>query len=342
MEHFVVRLAAAQRARGHDARIAAIKSGPLVAKAEALGIPTTVIDRGKKADRIVRAAGYFLLTRPDIIHAHNPTSLHYAILARAASLGRIVFTDHNGMVRVPRAIEWRVPHAIVGVSKATADTCGARRAGREVLVIHNGIDVAAPKRSRDEVRRELGIGDGVTGIHVARLVDLKAQDVLIRAIGLLRDRGVLITMLLVGDGPERQKLEALCKELNLGPDRVRFLGFRDDVNDLYAASDFFSIQSRTEGLPLSVLEAMAQKLPVVSTKVGGIAEVCLPGAHGLFVDVDDAAALSSAIETLTRDPARREAMGRDAEAHVRSGLTFEGMTSRYDDLYERVLRGRIG
>lgn len=336
MEHLVVRLAREQRARGIDARIVAIKPGQLVARAEALAIPTHVLQRGGKADRILRTAAYFARARPDVVHTHSSTSLHYAILARAVGGGRIVLTDHNDYPWVPRLFEWWAPHAIVGVSEATAEASDARRAGRSVLVIRNGVEIASPARSREEVRRALGLGPGVVAIHVARLMPVKAQDVLLRAAALLRDRGVAVTVLVCGDGDERPRLEALARALGLGPDRLRFLGFRDDITDLDAAGDLFVMQSLTEGVPLAVLEAMAQGLPVVSTRVGGVAEVCLPGEHGLYVPAGDAEALAAAMERLATDAALRDRMGRAARAHVAGELSFDAMTRRYDALYARI------
>src|SRR6185312_14668731 len=237
MEHFVVRLADAQRRMGHDATIVAIKPGPLEEEARARGVPVAVLDGGGKEARIVRAVSHLATLRPEIIHAHNTTSLHYAVLGRLVGGGRIVITDHAQVNRVPRSFEWYLTDAAVAVSRDTAGHSLANEVLGEVRVLHNGVDVQAPRRTRAEVRAELGLGDGTVAIHVARFVPLKAQDVIVRAVADLAARGVGLTVIFVGDGPEHAAVERLAAELGLGPDRVRFLGFRTDVPDLLGAAD---------------------------------------------------------------------------------------------------------
>jgi glycosyltransferase involved in cell wall biosynthesis len=166
---------------------------------------------------------------------------------------------------------------------------------------------------------------------------VKAHDCLLKSLALVKQRGLDTTMLIAGDGPERDALERLAAELGLGPDRLRFLGFRSDVGDLLNAADFFVLPSRTEGLPLSLLEAMAFRLPVVVTPVGGIPEVITDGRHGALVPVDDPERLSQAIAELVSDPARRASLGAAAYDHARSHFSFEAMLQEYEDLYRQVL-----
>lgn len=337
MEHFVVRLAQAQRRMGHDARIVAIKTGPLLAQAEALGIPAQVLHRSGKRDRILRGALTMARARPDVIHAHNTTSLHYAVLGKLVSGARIVFTDHAQIIRVPRAFEWYLTDAAVAVSEDTARKSIAHSVIPEVLVFHNGIDTEPPGRARAEVRAELALGAGTVAVHVARFVPLKAQDTIVRAVALLKARGARLTVLFVGDGEELARVERLAGELGLGRGDVRFLGFRADVGDLLSAADIFLLPSRTEGFPLSLLEAMAHHLPVVVTPVGGIPELCAEGEHALFVPVDDPEALSITIERLASDVALQRKLGEAGYARISSEFSFDGMTRRYEELYRRVL-----
>jgi glycosyltransferase involved in cell wall biosynthesis len=337
MEHFVVRLATAQRARGHDARIVAIKTGPLVDQAEALGIPVDVLQRSGKADRILRGAVSLGGARADIIHAHNTTSLHYAVLGKLLSGARIVFTDHAQISRVPRAFEWYLTDAAVAVSAHNARTSLANGVLREVLVVHNGVQVEPPRRGRAEVRAELGLGDEPVAIHVARFVPLKAQDVIVRALSRLQARGARLTVVFVGDGPEQPGVARLAAELGLGEGRARFLGFRTDVADLLGAADIFLLPSRTEGFPLSVLEAMAHRLPVVTTPVGGVPELCTEGENALLVPVDDDEALAAAMERLAGDAPLRQALGAAGYARISADFSFDGMARRYEDIYREVL-----
>jgi L-malate glycosyltransferase len=336
MEHFVLRLAAAQRRRGHDASILAFQAGPLREHAERLSVPAQVLSGNNTAIRVLEGGARVARLRPDIVHAHNPTSLHYAVVGKLVSGARLVFTDHRGILRVPTTVEWLLTDAVIAVSRDTARICPAAKV-TDVRVIYNGVDAALPKRSRDEVRAELKLGAEVVAIQVANLLPVKAHDVLVRALARLRDEGSQLTMLIVGDGPERPSIEALARDLDLGPDRVRLLGFRSDVPDLLGASDFFALPSRMEGLPLSALEAMAQRLPVVTTKVGGIPEVVFDGEHGFLVPPDDPAALAAAMSKLANDRALRLALGEAAHARARDEFSFEQMTQKYDDLYAHVL-----
>jgi glycosyltransferase involved in cell wall biosynthesis len=277
--------------------------------------------------------------RPHIIHAHNPTSLHYGVVGKLASGARLVITDHRGILRVPSTIEWLLTDAVIAVSRDTARICPASGI-TDVRVIYNGVDPTPPTRSRAETRAELGLGEEVVAIQVANLLPVKAHDVLLPALARLRDEGTQLTMLLVGDGPERPRIEQLARDLSLGPDRLRLLGFRSDVPNLLVASDFFVLPSRMEGLPLSALEAMAQRLPVVTTRVGGIPEVVFDGEHGFLVPPEDAPALSLAVGRLAREPELRRSLGEAAYARARDVFSFEHMTHKYDELYDHVLGRR--
>lgn len=340
MEHFVLRLAEAQRRRGHDATVVAITGGPLLDIARQKGVPTTVLRGATKGRRVLHAAAHFGLARPRIVHCHNPTSLHYATVAKLASLARLVFTDHaqtKGIVRVGTPLEWSLVDAYASVSAETARHAGDIGYHGTPEVVHNGIEPTPARRPRDEVRAELGLGDRLAGVNVASFYPVKAQDVLVRAAGLLRERGVPVTMLCLGDGSERKTVEKLAGELGLGPDHVRFLGFRNDVADVLAASDLFVLPSRAEGLPLSVLEAMSHRLPVVCTPVGGNPELCTDGEHGALVPVDDPAALAAAIEKLAADAGLRRRLGDAGRARVAGEFSFDRTADRYEDIYRRVL-----
>jgi glycosyltransferase involved in cell wall biosynthesis len=144
-------------------------------------------------------------------------------------------------------------------------------------------------------------------------------------------------MLAVGDGPERPRIEKLAQEAGLGPDRLRFLGFRTDIADLLGAADFFVLPSRAEGLPISMLEAMSHGLPVVATAAGGSVEACTDGGQGYLVPIDDHAALADAMARLAADPALRRRLGEAGLARVRDEFSFDRTAERYEALYGRML-----
>lgn len=360
MEHFVLRLAEAQRRHGHDASILALRGGPLEDLARQRALPVTVL-RGRLPARAALAALAFGRARPHIIHAHNPTSLHYATVGKLLTRARLVFTDHaqtRGIIRVPSRFEWRETDAVVGCSQDTADKSGAVGVASNISVIHNGIDITPARRTREEVRAELGLGAGAppeaassgaasseaasppsasggvfVGIMPAAFHPVKGHDVLLRALARLRDRGVAVAVLVVGDGDERDRIHGLARELGIDGKEARFLGFRKDVPDLLVGADFFVLPSRDEGLPLAVLEAMARRLPVVVTPVGGVPEVVRDEEHGLLVPVDDHDALAGAIERLARDRALGRRLGEAGHARVRDDFSFEKMTRKYEQLY---------
>jgi L-malate glycosyltransferase len=341
LEHFVLRLAEAQRRRGHDASVLSIKGGPLLEVARDKGVPVTVLAGPTRERRVLQAAAFFARRRPSIVHAHNPTALQYGAIGKLAGGGRLVVTDHaqtKGIVRVGTAFEWRLADAVAAVSGDTARHAGDIGYGGVPEVVYNGIDFTPSKRPRAELRAELGLDDRrVVGVNAASFYAVKAQDVLVRAAAALAGRGVALTLLLLGDGEERAKVEALASSLGLGPDQVRFLGFRNDVADLLAAADFFVLPSRAEGFPMSVLEAMSHRLPVVATPVGGNPELVTDGVHGYLVPVDDPAALAAAMEKVAADEALRRRLGDAGRARVMGEFSFDRTTDAYEAIYRRVL-----
>lgn len=337
MEHFVLRLAAAQKEHGHEVSVFALQGGPLADETERLGLPTNILPGQNKAARALNAALLLRRLRPDIAHAHNQTSLHYAVLAKRLAAAQVVMTNHGqgqGSPRTPSVKEWRHTDAIVAVSQAVAERMETPSVQDKIRVILNGITPTPPVRSREAVRSELRLSDKTVGIIVARIDGLKGHECLIRALAQLpKDAAGTLTMLIAGDGGQRENMAHLAGSLGLSDQQIRFLGFRSDVSDLLAAADFFVLPSLTEGLPLSVLEAMSQRLPIIATPVGGIPELVDDGTHGLLVPVNDSVALASAITTLSCDRCLRNRYGEAGHQRVISEFSFEAMTDQYEALY---------
>jgi glycosyltransferase involved in cell wall biosynthesis len=339
MEQFVLRIAAEQQRRGHQVAVMGLNGGPLLAQAQALGLEAIVLE-GHKVGRVVRAVGSMARRRPEIAHAHNPSSLPYALLAKASVRARVVMTRHGQQQkRLIGNWQWRCADAVVAVSQSVAALMQAEHPAiaHKISVIANGVHLAGGHRSRAEVRADLGLRDERVGIMVARLDRFKGHNSLLQALSILREQKLPATMLLVGDGPERTSIEGLAHQLDLGPDRLRLLGYRSDISDLLSAADFFVLPSLAEGLPLSMLEAMAQALPVVVTPVGGIPEVITDGLNGLLVPVNQSETLAQVLAELLRDPARGRSLGSAALHHVRDHYSFERMAQRYEALYRGLL-----
>jgi len=341
MEQFVVRLATVQRRRGHKLAVLALRGGPLEEAARQAGISVWTLSNPNRMIRFLSGVGRIARARPDIIHVHNPTSLHYACGAKVLCGAKLVLTDHGqcaGVERMPGKWEAGRVDMLVSVS----GDVGARHktmfgaSGRHTVIL-NGFEFSPPQKDREEVRRELDLPPGPTGIVVARVEPVKDHETLLRAFSLLRQQGCAANLLVVGDGADRNRLEALMPELGLGPDRIRFLGFRTDVPDLLGAADFFVLSSLQEGLPLAVLEAMGQQLPVVATSVGGVPELVSHREHGMLCPTRRPDALAEAMKELIQDPPLRRRLGEAGAQRVRADFSFERMAGRYEDLYRSLL-----
>jgi glycosyltransferase involved in cell wall biosynthesis len=181
----------------------------------------------------------------------------------------------------------------------------------DVRVLRNPIDLDRfhpDAAARESVRRELGLEpDEVAVLCVARLFRVKGVDQLLDAWHVVEGRASRGRLLVAGDGPERAALEGQVERLGLR--RVRFLGHRQDVEDVLRASDFLVVSSRSETGPLSAVEAMATALPVVAFRVGGVAEHVQDGEHGLLVPAGDVAALAERILRLVEDEPLRLRLG---------------------------------
>ncbi|MBI2732614.1 MAG: glycosyltransferase family 4 protein [Aquabacterium sp.] len=342
MEQFVLRLAESQIKAGHSASIVSLNDGPLLEIAAQKQLPVTVINHGPMLARIAHCALHFAVQAPDIVHCHNPTSLRYATIGKLVSGGRLLFTDHaqtKGIVRKGSPFEWRRVNAYVAVSGETATHAGDIGYHGATEVVHNGVEFAPAQRPREAVRTALGLPvNRIVVVNVASFYPVKAQDVLIKAAAKLKADGQPVTTVFLGDGAERTKTEQLAESLGLGPDDVRFLGFRNDVPDILAASDIFVLPSRAEGLPMSILEAMSHRLPVVCTPVGGNPELVLDGEHGKLTPVDDASALANAIGQLASDPVLRQRQGEAGYKRVTHDFSFDLTSQRYEAIYRRILK----
>jgi glycosyltransferase involved in cell wall biosynthesis len=203
-------------------------------------------------------------------------------------------------------------------------------------VINNGVDIPLypDERSLLSLKESLGIvqGDFVVG-SVGRLLDShKRVSDLIRAVALLKERNVLVKLLIVGDGPDREALRQLCLELGVR-DTVIFAGYQGDTAPYFACMDLFALASQMEAFGLVLVEAMLFKLPVVATAVGGIKQVVVNGKTGLLVDKNSPNQLSDAIADLYGDGARRKAFGEAGYQRAMDEYTISLYVSRIDRLY---------
>ncbi len=188
--------------------------------------------------------------------------------------------------------------------------------------------------------RGLGLTDKGTVFGViARLTEQKGHRFLLEAASAALRRRPDLQFVFAGDGPLRESLEAQARSLGIG-DRVRFLGFRDDVPALLAAFDVFVLPSLYEGLPNAVLEAMACGRPVVATAVDGTPEVVEDGVTGLLVPPRDPARLSEALLKLAGNARLRKRMGREARRRAVGGHGVDRQVDAFHALYQELLLSR--
>jgi glycosyltransferase involved in cell wall biosynthesis len=206
----------------------------------------------------------------------------------------------------------------------------------EVSVIHNGIDVG-PLPDRDAracARRTLAVPDQTFVIGtVARLDPVKDVVTLIHATAALA-RHLSVALIVIGDGDERARLEELAAQCDARP-HVRFLGHRDDARALLAGCDVYVNSSISEGISLTILEAMAAGLPIIATRVGGTPEI-IDETCGRLVPARDREALTAALGELAADRSLRETLARTARQRVEKRFTIERMVREYRDAYYRA------
>jgi glycosyltransferase involved in cell wall biosynthesis len=210
------------------------------------------------------------------------------------------------------------------------------------MAIPNGI--AEVVRNREvgltEVRREMGARHGdLVILSMARLAPDKGLEYLIEAATVLPATGRPIRIVIAGDGPERDRLEQLAGRLGV-TDRVVFLGFRQDVGALLAATDLVVLPSLREGLSIALLEAMAAGKPIIATSIGSQREVASRADMARLVRPADALALSQAIVSLAGDEALMASLGANARALYQSRYTENRMLQSYKRLYFDLLTAK--
>ncbi|MBI3864311.1 MAG: GT4 family glycosyltransferase PelF [Planctomycetia bacterium] len=304
---------------------------------EALGVHKRGILRG-----IMAVARRLRELRPDVLHTHNPAAhIVGAPAARWAGIPVVVHSrhgmheSHGWSTTLGNRLATRLTHCMVAVSTAAATISRSDDRGPEnrLAVIRNGVDLNLYRQ-----RGKSAPHTSFKAIHAARLDNTtKDQRTLLRAVRLVVDRKPDFTLDIVGDGSDRTTLEALCDELKLRS-HVQFLGFRHDVHELLPQADLFVLSSVTEGLPMTLLEAMAAGLPIVSTDVGGISELVRHQETGLLVAPQNPEALACAILELVHDPQRSVDMGRAGRRRVEQEFDIRVVTARYEELYRTLLR----
>jgi len=292
--------------------------------------------------RLVRARGI------DVMHTHGYKADIYGFVAARSEGTPLVATCHNWLAGGAALATYNFLDrmalkqfdTVCAVSPPIAEkllSLGLRR--ERVTVIPNGIDVhafdpgsrAGGEAAQADAKQVLGI--------VARLDLQKGFDYLLRAVASLRGVFPALRLLIVGEGPDRTAIEEMVRRYDLG-EVVTLAGQQTDMPAVYAGIDIFVLPSLNEGLPMTLLEAMAAGKPVVASRVGAISTVIKDQETGLLIAAADEAALTQALRRLLADPELRLRLGRNARAHVEQNFTTAAMVQKYRTVYEEVLRRR--
>ena len=286
--------------------------------------------------------------RPDVLESFtHDANLLGMIAAGAAGVPVRIATHHGQFARLGRAVKalhcWvvnsRLTTACVCVSeRARAQALAEGIRAEKITVIANGVrPVERDSLARERTRAALGVGPGETLIlTVGRLVPEKAQEALIDAVGLLGDGGSDVKAMIAGEGPCRAALRERIAAQGL-TDRCVLLGNRNDVGALLNAADIFVLSSRTEGMPLALMEAMSLGLPAIGSDLEGIRALVGSGG-GRLVPSGDAAELSRALTALLADPGAAAEMGRRGADRIRNEFSLDASLRKYAALFTAYLK----
>lgn len=344
--------------RGYETTLVAGRvgegEGSMEALADELGVrPVYIRSLQREISLVQDAAAVLQLVRlirrerPAILHTHTAKAGTIgrvaALLAGSARPKVVVHTFHGHVLRGyfsrPKTLLFRlverllarVSDSLVAVSPEVREDLLRLHVAPpgKIAVVRLGLELeqrtASPPGTREEVRRGLGVGEAQVLVGwLGRMTEIKCVDDLLRAFAAAGGDAVLV---LVGDGPLRPGLEALAAELGIS-ERCRFVGYTDDVSAFYAACDLVALSSANEGTPVTLIEALAAGVPVVSTDVGGVRDVVEQGVSGLLVPAGDVHGLADALRAAISDAELRERLG----GHGRDVVERYSIPRLVDDL----------
>jgi len=313
-------------------------------RARELGVPCRTVPMRNDLDlrAVLRLSRAFGELRPELVHLHTGRATWLGgWAARLADRPAITTRRQDRDLRRgwrTRLVYGALTRRAVAISPAVASCLTSGGVAPErVVVIPSSVDPAAlrPRTPRAQVRAELGVDErAFVLLAVGALVERKGFDVLLAALGRLAP-GARPHTWIAGDGAERERLESQAAALGLGGD-VRFLGRREDVPDLLAAGDAFVMPSRSEGLGVAALEALAAGRPVIASRVGGLG-TAVDESCGLLVPPEDPAALAAAVARLAIDRELLARLSAAAPRRVDAAFHVDGMVAAYLRLYAEVL-----
>ena len=340
--------------------------GDFTETARARGVEPVVIPQLGRAIRPARdlvalltLIRMFRRIRPDIVHTHTAKAGALGrMAARVAGVPLTVHTFHGhvldgyfspSVTRFFLMVERRLActtDRLVTVSPRLRDQLLAMGVGRpdQVEVVPLGLDLCRFRRDRgaaSALRASLGLAPGIPLLgSVGRLVPIKDHPTLLRAMAIHGMDGQSAHLVLVGDGEDRLALTRLVGELGVST-RVHFLGWRSDLETILNELDVVVCSSRNEGTPVALIEAMAAGVPVLSTEVGGVADLVTHGETGWLVPPGDPAAMAQGIRRLVAEPSLRTRLAAAGRAVVLDRYDVARLIPRMETLYTNLINERL-
>lgn len=342
-ETLVLQMCRLQREQGHDPCVYAVTTlGPLGEQMQKEGFQVKanvgrhLLDSARNFFRIFRE------TSPDVVHLHNPTPTIYAAMAaRMAGVPSIVSTRHS-LVAPPRRLIVELKYAlaatccdwIVGICDATVKNLKNLHTvpARKVVRIYNG---AVPLQRVE--KEQWPPKSGFTLVYVGRLAPVKNHGLLLHAFRAALSIMPDLRLWMVGDGSERKSLKNLAADLDIAQ-QVTFWGQQLDVAPFFSAADAFIMSSRSEGLPMSLLQAFSIGLPAIVTDVGGMAEVVRLAQAGFTVSVTEPKEMAAAIVRVAANNVARKRFSMAVEASFHALFTLQTMVDAYGERYRDTTR----
>ena len=280
----------------------------------------------------------------DVLHCHHYSPFVYGRLASMLVPGsRAVYTEHGRLSDAPPSPKRRFAnrvlmagaHDLYSVSHDLRAHLLREGVPGRMRVIWNGIDPGEPPTAagRAAARAVLGAADDTCVVGaIARLDPVKDLGMLVTAVAAAARVNPTLRLVVVGDGPERATLDDVVRVQGVAS-RVQFLGHRDDARALIAGVDVFANSSTSEGVSLTLLEAMAAELPIVATRVGGTPEVVVDGETGRLAAARDAVGFAAALLDVAADPERAKAWGAAGRRRLLRYFTIDEMVRHYAAVY---------
>jgi glycosyltransferase involved in cell wall biosynthesis len=347
-------------ARGWDTPVWIPARGATWSEAERLGLTAQRYDlqSASSASSLQAAKANWLvwggLSRgvPGLVHVHAPYA--YGVLRHGLAFSGLKRVAHVQIEEEPDLLRWAFkspPDLIITCARYLVELVRQalpehHRERQRIAAVPNAVDITKfVPGNKAEAKQRVGAPSGVPLIvQLANLAPHKGQETAIRAAGALKARGIDACFWLAGTerggvGAYSAHLHAIVRDLGVG-DRVRLLGQRDDVPDLLRATDFFLLPSTCEGLPLSILEAMATRVPVLAAPIAGIREVVADGTTGFLIPAGDADGYARRLEQLLANPDLANRVAAAAYEHATREYSWSTYSGRIVELYQDVLESR--